>query len=387
MAESSNTRSGENRPPTCRSVTPRNLNLNLGTPRGEDGNHEEEENHMEQQNLGVGGGGTPSLGNFFTPHVGSTAGIHTHITIPAHVYNHMMDNQARMQTWITEMMAKDQTRYRTPSPPPAMNQEHMEEDENIPITHKELAHLLKGKGELTAHLGDKSTIWVSYLGKSIPQGKPPRRAFTWYAKEHIISKLLIGRVFTWYAKLRANGINTWKKMVMEFCNKFLEEEPSMHIMDLEIVKQRQGEGLVAFIKRYRDQALLHVDTLREPQLVYGCIRNVEDGSQIYLSMSNINTFYEFLKRASDITEAMKRSGRRSRETPCFEVCAADDRSRRRSYSRSSYSRSSNRKSPPPLLPLSRAQAMVVVNRWFEDETLKSKTDREPPTAEDLRDPK
>ncbi|MED6181638.1 hypothetical protein PIB30_021062 [Stylosanthes scabra] len=73
MAESSNGHSRENRPPGQRSVTPHNLNLNLGTPRGEDEYHEEEE-HMEQQNLGARGGGTPAQEKLFTPHVGSTAG-------------------------------------------------------------------------------------------------------------------------------------------------------------------------------------------------------------------------------------------------------------------------------------------------------------------------
>ncbi|MED6179021.1 hypothetical protein PIB30_113110, partial [Stylosanthes scabra] len=84
MAESSSTRSGENRPPRRRSVTPRKLNLNMETSQGEDGHHDEEEEHMERQNMDVGGGGTPAQENFFTPHVGSTAGVHTHITIPAH---------------------------------------------------------------------------------------------------------------------------------------------------------------------------------------------------------------------------------------------------------------------------------------------------------------
>ncbi|RYR33158.1 hypothetical protein Ahy_A10g047721 [Arachis hypogaea] len=125
-------------------------------------------------------------------------------------------------------------------------------------------------------------------------------------------------------------------------------------MYLERVKQRQGEGLVVFIKRYIDQALLCMDTLLEPQLVYRCIRNVEDESQIYLFMSNINTFSELLKRASDITEAMKRNGRRSKKVSPLEVCAVDGRGRRRSYSRNS-----NRNSPSPPLPLSRAQPMVV----------------------------
>ncbi|RYR18471.1 hypothetical protein Ahy_B03g063094 [Arachis hypogaea] len=262
-----------------------------------------------------------------------------------------MDNQTKLQALITEMMARDQTRYRTPSPPPFTNQENMEEDENTPVTRRELAHILKGKEEAKLKIKE-------------------------------FSKSLTRRAFTWYCKLKASSINTWEQLVTEFCNKFLEEEPSMHIMDLGRVKQRQGEGLVAFVKRYRDQALLYIDTLPEPQLVYGCIRNVEDGSQIYLSMSNINTFSELLKRASDITEAMKRNGRRYKEVSPLEVCAVDGRGRR-----SSYSKGVKKSSPPPPLPLSKAQAMVVVNGWFEDGTLNPKTDREPPTSEDLRDPR
>ncbi|XP_016167871.1 uncharacterized protein LOC107610323 [Arachis ipaensis] len=79
---------------------------------------------------------------------------------------------------------------------------------------------------------------------------------------------------------------------------------------------------------------------------------------------------------------MKRSGRRFKEVFPLEVCVADGRGRR-----SSDSRGAKINSPPPLLPLSRAQAMVVVNRWFEDGTLNPRIDREPPTPENLRDPK
>ncbi|RYQ96867.1 hypothetical protein Ahy_B08g092775 [Arachis hypogaea] len=99
-------------------------------------------------------------------------------------------------------------------------------------------------------------------------------------------------------------------------------------------------------------------------------------------MSNINTFSELLKRASDRTEAMKRNGRRSKEVFPLKVCAADGRGRR-----SPYSRGAKRNSHPPPLPLSKDQAMVIVNGWFEDRTLNPITDREPPIPEDLRDPK
>ncbi|MED6223355.1 hypothetical protein PIB30_073199 [Stylosanthes scabra] len=161
MAESSSTPSRENRPPRQHSVTPRNLNHNLGTSQGEDGHHEEEEEHMEQQNMGVEGGGTPSQGNFFTPYVGSTA---------------------------------DQRRYRTPSPPPATNQEGMEEDENTPITRRELARILKGKGELTEPTWEiNPPFGYHILAKSYPKGYQPPvfRKFDGMgsAKDHIISFL------------------------------------------------------------------------------------------------------------------------------------------------------------------------------------------------------
>ncbi|MED6212644.1 hypothetical protein PIB30_085447, partial [Stylosanthes scabra] len=47
-----------------------------------------------------------------------------------------------------------------------------------------------------------------------------------------LPKSLTGKVFTQYAELRVDRINTWEGLMMEFCNKFLEEEPSMHIMEL-----------------------------------------------------------------------------------------------------------------------------------------------------------
>jgi hypothetical protein len=44
-------------------------------------------------------------------------------------------------------------------------------------------------------------------------------------------------------------------MVRELCNKFLEEEAAVHIMDLGRVKQKPNEILVNFVKRYRDVAM------------------------------------------------------------------------------------------------------------------------------------
>ncbi|RYR10023.1 hypothetical protein Ahy_B05g078477 [Arachis hypogaea] len=131
------------------------------------------------------------------------------------------------------MMARDQTRYRTPSPPPFANQENMEEDKNTLVTRRELARILKDKGEANEPTWEISPPFRHHiLAKPYPKGyQPPTfRNFdgAGSAKEHILSflddlgvfknhqelkikefsKSLTGRVFTWYCKLKANNINT-----------------------------------------------------------------------------------------------------------------------------------------------------------------------------------
>ncbi|RYQ91926.1 hypothetical protein Ahy_B09g097991 [Arachis hypogaea] len=215
MAESSNTHSGQNRLPRQRSITPRNLNLSLESPQDEY-RHNQEEEHMEQQNLDAGGEGVHAYANFFTPHVGGTVSLHTHVTIPAHVYNYMIDNQTKMQVLITKMMASDQTRYKTPLPPPF----NLEEDENTPVTHRELARILKGKGEASEPTWEiNSPFGHHILVKSYLKGSAKKYILSFLddlgvfrnrqeLKIKDFSKSLTKRAFTWYAKLKSNIINT-----------------------------------------------------------------------------------------------------------------------------------------------------------------------------------
>ncbi|KAJ1396548.1 Retrotransposon gag domain [Sesbania bispinosa] len=146
------------------------------------------------------------------------------------------------------------------------------------------------------------------------------------------SKFLAGRAFTWYAKLRPGSIRSWEELATEFCGKFLEEEGVLHIMDLGRVKQKSGESLISFIKRYRDRALQCKETLPEADLVYGCIKNIEDGSQIFLSLGGITTFAELMRRGVDVAEAIEKQGKRPKEADsAFEVCALEDRGRKRGF--------------------------------------------------------
>ncbi|KAJ1393179.1 Retrotransposon gag domain [Sesbania bispinosa] len=149
-------------------------------------------------------------------------------------------------------------------------------------------------------------------GETIPEGQRVHRSNKELRLKEF-SKSLSGRAFTWYVKLRPRSINTWEELAAEFCGKFLEEEGAFHIMDLGRVKQKAGEGLLAFIKRYRDRALQCKETLPEADLVYGCIKNIQDGSHIFLSLWGISTFAELIKKGTDVAEAMKRRNKRTKE--------------------------------------------------------------------------
>ena len=72
--------------------------------------------------------------------------------------------------------------------------------------------------------------------------------------------------------------------------------------------------------------------LLEPDLVYKCIKNIEDGSQIFFSISGINMFSKLLRRASDISKAIKRSSKRPKEVSVvLDMCAPKDKPRKRGY--------------------------------------------------------
>ncbi|KAJ1423041.1 Ribonuclease H domain [Sesbania bispinosa] len=203
------------------------------------------------------------------------------------------------------------------------------------------------------------------------------------------SKSLAGKAFTWYAKLRPGSIRSWEELTMEFCGKFLEEEGALHIMDLGRVKQKSGEGLVSFIKCYRDHALQCKETLPEADLVYGCIKNIEDGSQIFLNLGGITTFAKLMRRGADIAEEIKRQGKWAKEADnAFDVCALEEKGRKRNFRGPHPSREyahKNEEDLPPL-PVSRIQVCQLVEECIKDGTIQLKGNKTPFSNEQYDDP-
>ena len=125
----------------------------------------------------------------------------------------------------------------------------------------------------------------------------------------------------------------------------------MHIMDLGRVKQTSGESLVALIIRYTNRALQCKEMLLKPDLVHGCIKNMEDGSQIFLSLGAISIFFELLKRVANLSNAIRRSRKRSKDiNATIDVCATK-RGKKRNYKATSPPKSYGDKTEVPPIPL------------------------------------
>ncbi|KAJ1377398.1 Retrotransposon gag domain [Sesbania bispinosa] len=339
-----------------------------------------------------------------------------YVVIPAIVLQNLMASQESLAHLVSDLRTqvkgdegvagKDSNRKHWATP--------TTQHDDAPVTQAELRKLLQAeRGSPTTLFELEPPLTDEVLATPYPLGyqAPSFRKFdgTGSAREHLMcfledlgiyrdnkslrlkefSKSLTGKAFTWYAKLRPGSIRSWEELATEFCGKFLEEEGALHIMDLGRVKQKSGESLISFIKRYRDRALQCKETLPEADLVYGCIKNIEDGSQIFLSLGRITTFAELMRRGDDVAEAMKRQGKRSKETDgAFDVCALEDRGRKRGFRSPHPSKGYAQTNPEdlPLMPVSRAQACQLAEEWLKDGTIQLKGNRTPLTKEQYDDP-
>ena len=88
------------------------------------------------------------------------------------------------------------------------------------------------------------------------------------------SKSLCDRAYTWYIGLKPGSIPTWDDMVDVFCTKYFHGEKTVTLATLQATKQRSGEDLMEYIKRFRDIALDCYDHYEERTLVEMCMTNM-----------------------------------------------------------------------------------------------------------------
>ena len=111
------------------------------------------------------------------------------------------------------------------------------------------------------------------------------------------SKFLIDRAYTWYFTLQPNSIPTWEDIVESFCTKYFCGEEKVTIITLHNSKQKPSEGLLDFIRRFRDTALDSYGQYKEQELVEICIYNMFLEYRAPLENLKIHQFSELLQKS------------------------------------------------------------------------------------------
>ena len=108
------------------------------------------------------------------------------------------------------------------------------------------------------------------------------------------SKSLCDRAYTWYIDLKPGSIPTGDDMMDVFCTKYFHEEETVTLATLQATKQRNGEDLMEYIKRFRDIALDCYDHCEERTLVEMCTTNMIREFRVVLENLEISQFAQLL---------------------------------------------------------------------------------------------
>ena len=118
------------------------------------------------------------------------------------------------------------------------------------------------------------------------------------------AKPLVDRAYTWYSTLRPGSIKTWDKMMERFCTKYYPGEDKVTFQSLQMVKQRPGEDLVQFIKRFEDISLDCYGDHEEKEHVETYISNMLFDYRLNLENLCITQFADLLQRSRRTTQTM-----------------------------------------------------------------------------------
>ncbi|KAJ1397727.1 hypothetical protein SESBI_31662 [Sesbania bispinosa] len=292
------------------------------------------------------------LGGFETPEVTVTKND-AQAMILVDVLNNLIASQQSLVNLVTGL--KTQTKEEEVSHEEQRVQKHIEHSlgpqDDAPVTQGELRRLLQ-------------------VGKNSP-------SLTFDLEPPLIEEILVIPYPVGYQSpsfRKFDGTGSAREHLMCFMD------------DLGVHRNNKELSLKEFSK---DRTLQCKETLPEADLVYGCIKNIEDGSQIFLSLGGISTFAELIKKGTNVAEAMKRQGKRTKEAEgTYDICALEDRDRKRSFRGN---QNAKRFIPQdvedlPPLPINRQQACRLIEEWLKDGTIQPKVNRPPLPKEQYDDP-
>ena len=127
------------------------------------------------------------------------------------------------------------------------------------------------------------------------------------------SKSLCNWAYTWYTGLKSRSIPTWDDMVDIFYIKYFHEEEIVTLATLQGTKQKNGEDLMEYIKRFKDINLNCYNHCEEKTLVEMCMDNMIMEYRAVLENLEISQFTQLLQKAWKTAQSIKPNSNRPKE--------------------------------------------------------------------------
>ena len=168
----------------------------------------------------------------------------------------------------------------------------------------------------------------------------------------------------------------WHDMVDVFCTKYFHGEETVTLATLQATKQRSGEDLMEYIKRFRDIELDCYNHCEERTLVEMCMTNMIREYRAILENLEISQFAQLLQKARKTTQFVKPS---TNKRSAWQAVIVSTSERRRKTDRREYDTS-------PPIPCTPKKLDVLLDKWIVDEVFKPNQVSREPTEEERRDP-
>ena len=166
-------------------------------------------------------------------------------------------------------------------------------------------------------------------------------------------------------------------MVVVFCTMYFYREETVTLATLQAIKQRNGEDLMEYIKRFRDIALDCYDHCEERTLVEMCMTNMIREYRTVLENLEISQFAQLLQKARKTAQFVKPSSDKGNAPQVMAVSTGERR--RKTYGREY--------DTPPSIPCIPKELDVLLDKWITDGVFKPNQVSREPTKEERRDPR
>ena len=162
-------------------------------------------------------------------------------------------------------------------------------------------------------------------------------------------------------------------MVDVFCTKYFHGKETVTLATLQATKQRNGEDLMEYIKRFRDIVL---EIYEERTLVEMCITNMIKEYRAILENLEISQFAQLLQKAKKTAKSVKPSSDKRNAPQAIAVSIGEQR---RKTDGMEYN------TPPPI-PCTPKELDVLLDKWIIDGVFKPNQVSKEPIEEEQKDP-